>query len=536
MQKSYVRILQNDKVQDYAKMKIWMVAREYAGIAEAGGVKNVVCSLSEELSKTGNEVTFFIPEYACTDFSNIKNYKQIENASVTIEVAETYNDVSFASGICNGVNIVFVQCRIYKEKNNVYTYNKKDLEKNPDCIIGTGYKDWLFLDVLFQKAVCAYAEKLSQVPDVVHCHDACTAILPAFAKVLYPNVFDRTSFVVSIHNAGPAYHHEFSDIKQAELFTRLPNDILASALNQKRIEPYLLASHYAKLSTVSYDYAKELLDSNNKNTDGLSQIFSSRKIQIEGITNGIDINRYLPENRIVSLLPFEFSPSRKELDGKYKCRSWFLENYAWQGNSKITVNGTDIIQSGYLTRDESNENVYISFHGRLVRQKGIFVILDLFDKVISRFDNVRFIINGQGETFLQEEVSRRAAYYFGKIVYLCGYEKSLARLCTACGDFALFPSEFEPCGLEDFIAQIYGTIPVAHATGGLKKIINGKTGFLYSPNNAETLFALLEKLIKNKLKFPGYYDELIKNAADYVKENYTWKTVANEKYIPLYKK
>ena len=127
MQKSYVRILQNDKVQDYAKMKIWMVAREYAGIAEAGGVKNVVCSLSEELSKTGNEVTFFIPEYACTDFSNIKNYKQIENASVTIEVAETYNDVSFASGICNGVNIVFVQCRIYKEKNNVYTYNKKDL-------------------------------------------------------------------------------------------------------------------------------------------------------------------------------------------------------------------------------------------------------------------------------------------------------------------------------------------------------------------------------------------------------------------------
>ena len=70
----------------------------------------------------------------------------------------------------------------------------------------------------------------------------------------------------------------------------------------------------------------------------------------------------------------------------------------------------------------------------------------------------------------------------------------------------------------------------------MKKIINGKTGFLYSPNNAETLFALLEKLIKNKLKFPGYYDELIKNAADYVKENYTWKTVANEKYIPLYKK
>ena len=148
---------------------------------------------------------------------------------------------------------------------------------------------------------------------------------------------------------------------------------------------------------------------------------------------------------------------------------------------------------------------------------------------------MRLIINGQGEQFLQDELSKKAAQYPGKIVYLCGYERSLARLCTACGDFALFPSEFEPCGLEDFIAQIYGTIPVAHATGGLKKIVNGKSGFTYSPNNSDVLLSVIDEIVGNKEKNPRYYDDLVQSAALHVKENYTWKIVANKKYIPFYR-
>lgn len=518
------------------RMKIWMISREYAGIAEAGGVKNVVCSLSEELAKTGNEVTLFIPEYACTDFSTVKNILPVENVQPDVEVAGTKHRVTFSAGMCGAVHVVFVRSGIYLEKYNVYTYSKKDAASHPDCALGTGYADSLYLDVLFQKAVCVFARETGQTCDVVHCHDACTAVLPALAKVLYADLFKNTKFVVSIHNAGPAYHHEFSDIKQAELFTNLPADVLASALNRSRVEPYLLASHYAKLATVSYHYAQELLDCANTYTDGLSQIFCSRKIHIEGITNGIDINRYLPEDKTVSLLPFEFSPCRNDLGGKYQCRAYFLEKFAREGVSSCFVNGTEILKSGFILPDGGNKNVYISFHGRLVRQKGIFVILDLFELILKKFDSVRFIINGQGEPLLQEELSRKAAQYSGKIVYLCGYEKSLARLCTACGDFALFPSEFEPCGLEDFIAQIYGTVPVAHATGGLKKIIHGKTGFLYSPNTSAAMCSLLETLVKNKLGDSHFYDTMIQDAANYVKEHYTWKIVANEKYIPLYRK
>ena len=514
-------------------MKIWMIAREYNGIAEAGGVKNAVCSLSEELANSQNEITLFIPEYGCTNFSKIIEYKNLQSQSL-IHCNDQDYSVSFAEGMCKNVHIVFVKADVYKEKQNVYTYNQKDLEKFPDGVVGTGYKDSLLLDVLFQKAVCVYAKEYGKVPEVIHCHDACVAAFPAIAKVLFPEVFEKVKMIVSIHNAGPAYHHEFSDIIQAEKYTGLPYDVLASSLNGQRVEPYILATNFAKLSTVSYDYAQELLDVNNHNTDGLSEIFYSRKIPIEGITNGIDINSYTPEDKNISLLPFEFSPSEKSLSGKYECRKFFIEKFARQGNSEITLCENVIKQSGYLEPDEDNKNIYFSFHGRLVRQKGIPVIIDLIDKLFVEHQNVRLIINGQGEHYLQEELSKKAEQYPGKLVFLCGYERSLARLCTACGDFALFPSEFEPCGLEDFIAQIYGTIPIAHSTGGLKKIVNGKSGFTYSPNTSDRLLLVLNEVIKNKECSPDYYLDLIKSAADYVKENYSWHIVANQRYVPFY--
>ena len=98
----------------------------------------------------------------------------------------------------------------------------------------------------------------------------------------------------------------------------------------------------------------------------------------------------------------------------------------------------------------------------------------------------------------------------------------------------MLPSFFEPCGLEDFIAQIYGTIPVAHSTGGLKKILDGKTGFLFSPNTPETLSALLIKLAQKKHENNTAFDKMMIESAQYVHEIYSWKHVVDEKYLPLY--
>ncbi|MCR5045980.1 MAG: glycogen/starch synthase [Treponema sp.] len=510
-------------------MNIWMVAREYSGIAEAGGVKNVVCSLSEALVKLGHNVVCFLPFYGFVNPQSLGTFRQNEYSAAVQSAGERYL-ISYSSGFLNGVKIILVGAQCFWAKQNVYTYCAADLENYPNCKIGEGYADQHLMNTVFEKAILAYGEEYcskNDSPQIIHCHDACAAALPAIINGYKKNSFEKTKFVVSIHNAGPYYHHEFKDVGEAQFYTGLKTEVLEVSKNGEKVEPYLLASHFATLSTVSPDYAKELLDPANQNTDGLSKIFAERKIPIVGITNGIDLPRYEPMNTDASRLPFAFDPENNDLAGKYQCRKYFLEKIAAKDAPEIV----GMPKSGYL---DSDGRVFFAYHGRLVRQKGILVLLEAARDLLKKVPEARLVINGQGEEALRDMCASFANESRGKVVFYYGYEKAMSRMFTAAADFALLPSDFEPCGTEDFIAQIYGTIPVAHATGGLKKIVNGKSGFLYEPNTPERLAALMLELAQKKLKNAKCYDKIIRQAYKQLRLNYTWKSVAKEQYERLY--
>ena len=116
-----------------------------------------------------------------------------------------------------------------------------------------------------------------------------------------------------------------------------------------------------------------------------------------------------------------------------------------------------------------------------------------------------------------------------------GYNQTVVRLATAVADFIVLPSYFEPCGLEDFIAQVYGTVPVAHKTGGLNKIVDGRTGFLYEQNNAGVLIAKLSEIIMLKMLRPSQIARMVKSGAYSVHHEYLWKSVIKNKYLPFFK-
>ena len=510
-------------------MKIWMVSREYAGIAEAGGVKNVVCSLSESLARLGHSVTCFLPFYGFVNPQSLGTFRQNE-FSAQVETAGGKYAISYSSGFLNGVQIILVGAQCFWAKQNVYTYCAADLENFSGCRIGEGYADQHLMNTVFEKSILAFGEEYCSQkgsPDIIHCHDACAAALPAIISHCKKNSFEKTKFMVTIHNAGPSYHHEFKDLGEAEFYTGLPRSILEKAKNGERVEPYLLASAFSALTTVSPDYAKELCDPKNFNTDGLSQIFAERKIPVAGIVNGIDVSRYEPKDVKVSRLPFEFNPERLELAGKYKTREYFLQKIAAKSAPEIS----SLAKSGYLDCEGS---VFFTYHGRLVRQKGIFVLLDAARDFLKKVPAARLVINGQGEESLRDLCAAFAEEFRGRVVFFYGYEKSMSRMFTAAADFALLPSEFEPCGTEDFIAQIYGTIPVAHATGGLKKIIDGKTGFLYEPNTASRLSDLVTDLAQKKISNAKRFDKIIQQAALHLRSDYSWKSVAKNHYERLY--
>ncbi|ULQ59980.1 glycogen/starch synthase [Brucepastera parasyntrophica] len=516
--------------------KIWLVTREYAGIAEAGGVKNVACSLAEGLVSQKENVTVFIPRYGSVSLSSNPLF------SGEVRINDRTYPVSFSETILHGVDIIFIESPIFAEKHDVYVYTEEEVGVIPGAVRGKGHSDVHTMNMLFQKAVLEYARIRGTAPDILHGQDAHTAFLPALIRTEsgYSDIFSKTASAVTIHNAGPGYRQEISGgLSCASSITGFPESILQKAMLNGNIEPFLLAAEYGTLTTVSPWYADELTSrSFDDITQGLSGELERRGIRITGITNGIDFYRYDPVDIINSLLPVQFNPESGDLAGKYKCRERFL--WALDALSSIPTIKT------YGNMEYDPGAVYCVYHGRLAWQKGIDVLERSARMVLDTLAESRFVVLGQGDPGLEDMLTQTASEYPGRFLFMNGYERSLARLVVAAADFIILPSLFEPCGLEDYIGQIYGTLPIAHAVGGLQKILDGQNGFLYRTQSPEEHPYILAETILNVcrpvVKAGGEgcaalteYRKMIAFASDYVRRYCNWDTIISEKYIPLYK-
>lgn len=540
--------------------KIWIVTREYAGIAEAGGVKNVTQSMAEGLERFGREVSVFIPKYGCVESSGVKAF------STEIALGGENVAVSFSKIYEHSVEIIFIEADIFSEKHAVYTYTDDDEKNIPGAVRGKGHIDADKMNSLFQLSVLKYAERTGTAPAVVHCHDGHTAMIPAMVKAgtIYCSdlreLFKDTVFVTTIHNAGASYRQVIYDFETAKRLTGIPENVLEAAVFNGRIEPFLLAAAYGKLSTVSPWYAEELMSPlYDSETDGLSGEICRRGIKITGITNGIDFYRYDPSEPVRSYIPFPYKPWKGDLDGKYRFRKMLLENI-----DLLDTGG--VVRSGTL--EPSDKAVFFAYQGRIVEQKGLRVLIAAAEILLQKIPSARILVMGQGDHSIENDLKNFAESHYGKAVFLRGYNKIVARRVICISDFVVLPSVFEPCGLEDYIAQTLGTIPVAHAVGGLQKIKDGVTGFLYKcaegENESEVLGSLLVRLaekvvVVNPKKTDcvqgGFCDSLscreglcrtavcsdvpeymkiIMEASRYVREKCSWDLVIKDYYLPLY--
>lgn len=515
---------------------VWLVTREYAGIAEAGGVKNVACSLAEGLIRNGMSVSVFIPVYGCVAQEGTFLF------SCEVSLARSVHKISFSSVMIHGVKIILVDSDIYREKQAVYVYTEIEAQTIPGAVRGKGHFDVDIMNMLLQKSVMEYAVIAGTVPDILHCQDAHTAILPALIAndPICKSLFSHTACVVTIHNAGPGYRQSIPGISRAAYFTGLDSSVLEKALLNGNVEPFLLAAENSTLTTVSPWYADELTNHEyDQFTEGLSGEMERRGITVTGITNGIDYGRYDPRDVSCSLLPALFDPVVGDLAGKYSSRTVFFDRI------KTLDAVPDLTRFGTITQDP--HAVYFSYHGRIAWQKGLDVLEKTIHFVLDQMNEARFIILGQGDAILETLFVRLAQRYAGRLVYIRGYDRSLARMAVAVSDFIVLPSVFEPCGLEDFIAQIYGTLPVAHAVGGLQKIEDCKNGFLYrserETNDSVVLARLLLELAKPVVASDGegcacvpQYAEMIRYAAAHVRNICNWDSIITDQYIPLYER
>jgi starch synthase len=370
-----------------------------------------------------------------------------------------------------------------------------------------------------------------QKVNIIHCHDGHTALLPAMVKENegYRHFFNNTGLIVTIHNAGSGYHQEVADLPFAKVITGLPSKVIARNLLNGSFDPFLAASSYAVMNTVSENYARELRETKDDELTGwLGHILLSRGIKLEGVTNGIapaDFDTTKPEKLGIDA---GFSVLKKDMQGKQVCRRQLTLDI---NNKKLT----SINQSGSLARDSAIP--LFTFIGRLTAQKGVDKLVGALETLLPMDKKFQILILGSGDKAIEKSLITLATAKAneGRVCVLLGYDPGLANRIYAAGDFFLIPSRYEPCGLTDYIAQLYGNLPIVHHVGGLVKVVDNETGFAYQEHSSAALMGAMQKALRIYLRQQDEISRMQIKAVKTIYKKYTWeKTV--QSYLALYEK
>ncbi len=428
----------------------------------------------------------------------------------------------------DGVMVYLVEAERYREKRNVYTYTPEEEAIMPWKKNAHGHVDYFAMNVLLQKATLDLLMALDRRPDIIHCHDGHTALLPALIRETpgYSAYFRGSASVVTIHNAGRGYHQEISDLPFAAAITGLPRRVIEANRLEEKFDPFIAASNYAMMNTVSENYARELMETDSDYLTGwLGHSLKMRNIRLYGITNGIDPEVYDPGN-IKGGPEFSYDPGDMDddLSGKRRCREELLTRL------ERGLGGDILQQHGSLECDD--DSTIFTFVGRINSDKGVDTLLAVIPAVLQRYPECRILLLGDGDRTIVEQLISHAELpeFAGRFCFLEGYDAGISTMIYAAGDFFMIPSRFEPCGLTDFISQLYGNIPVVRHVGGLVKVKDGETGLAYTGVAVE---ALLEALERALLLTPEDRRRIQYQAVQEIRSRYTWSRVM-QRYVDFY--
>ncbi|MBU0484553.1 MAG: glycogen/starch synthase [Proteobacteria bacterium] len=509
-----------------------MVTREYEGLAGAGGLKDVSRQLAEALARKGKDVSVVMPLYGF--MSPEEAGFVLTDLSFEVDMPYVGTDrrelVRIWSAKRKEVVIYLVDALRFRAKRSIYTYTFADEGENPENKKGYGHIDYFAMNLLLQKATIGLLICLNKKPDIIHCQDGHAALLPVMIREIdgYRHYFRKTGFVVTIHNAGRGYHQGIDDLAFVEKITGLSSRVIFDNLLERDFDPLLAASSYAVLNTVSENYARELMETDDDEQTGwLGHRLRQRGMVLEGITNGInpeDFDPKVPENLGIAAA---YSPLQGKMDGKAKCKAALVELLGKKMDG--------IMQRGEL--DPQPEQPLFTFIGRLTAQKGVDKMIGALEALLPVEHDFQVVILGAGEKEIENALLKLSGskQNKGRICVLYGYDSLLANRIYAAGDFFLIPSQYEPCGLTDFIAQLFGNIPIVHQVGGLVKVIDGVSGFGYREHNSAALMGAMQQALDIFRNKPGKIGQIRKSAVKNIYKNFTWD-IRVARYEELYRK
>jgi starch synthase len=369
-----------------------------------------------------------------------------------------------------------------------------------------GYFDDAERFTFFCRAVLEALPHYGFIPDIIHCHDWQTALVPLFLKEFYnENISAKTVF--TIHNLkfqGTFTHWILHNI------LGLGDHYFTSDKLEYNGEVNLLKAgivYCDRLTTVSKTYANEIMYPFYG--EGLDGLIRAYEYKMKGILNGVDYNEYNPETD-----PYIYVKYKNEIEKKRLNKTKLQEEFDLPLKSNIPLLG---------------------IVSRLTSQKGLDLLIHILDELLH--EELQLVIVGTGDREYEQALVQAANHHTKKLRVVLKFDEGLARKVYAAADIFLMPSLYEPCGLGQIIALRYGALPLVRETGGLKDTIvsyneiNGEgNGFSFTNYNAHDFLYTIRrahKLYKKKKIWTRIMEDAFNS-------NYSWDSSAQE-YLKLYR-
>lgn len=475
-------------------MKVLHISAECYPVAKAGGLGDVVGALPKYLGALGASAGVVMPKYDMK-WARAHRFTPIYRGAVrlhhdyvpfTIEV-ESEHSLGYPLFVAN-IPGLFDRPGVYADPG------------------GWGYSDEVERYLCFQQAVLQWIAASPGRPEVLHCHDHHTGLIPFMIKYCPEyRTLAHIPTVFTIHNGQ--YHGAFSWQKLYLLpfFEAEGRGMLDWA---NTINPLAAGIKCAwRVTTVSPSYLRELMESSN----GLEHLVRHEWHKCEGILNGIDAQVWDPT-------------TDQYLDRKLQGEADLAR---FKADSKLAIAQTTHLNASLPL---------ITFIGRLVGEKGADLLPDLFKRVLGSGMRVAFAVLGTGEPWVGEAL-RQVAYDFpDRCAVALEYNEGLAHLLYAGSDFLLMPSRVEPCGLNQMYAMRYATIPIVRKVGGLSDTVpdigepdGSGCGFQFSHFNVEDAFLAIYRAVDfyhNSGQVPA-----LRNRIQHL--DFSWERAALD-YIDIY--
>jgi starch synthase len=443
-------------------LRVVVVASEVVPFAKTGGLADVTGALAVALGRQGHQVSIIMPRYPVIEHAVRSLEKVYENLVVPMGTQAEYG-VVWRAKLAPKIPVYFIEHQQYFNRDALYTGAEGDYPDNAQRF------------AFFAKASLEACRALDLKPDVLHCHDWQSALIPAYLKTTLHDDPDFASIgsLMTIHNL--AYQGLFPP--EVMEFLQLP----PQTYSPEGIEFYGRVNYlkagivYADLvSTVSRRYSQEIQTPTFG--FGLDGVLRYRGQDVYGILNGIDDREWNPaRDRLIAA-----RYTAADLAGKRLCKRALLGAFG-------------------LSAERMNAPL-VGMISRLVDQKGFELIESAIHRLLAL--DLGLVILGTGESRFEDFLRRISERYAGQVGIRIGFDENLAHKIEAGSDIFLLPSRFEPCGLNQMYSLRYGTIPVVHGTGGLDDAIKSYdpesaegNGFKFESYDAEALLASLQQAV-----------------------------------------